>query len=54
VVQEKLAAGNNEEVWSQIDEEEQVMAAGDGSWIERSRRIFKRLQEEANGCLVAR
>ncbi len=27
----KLAVGNNEEVWSRIDEEEQVMVADDGS-----------------------
>jgi hypothetical protein len=27
----KLAVGNNKEVWSRIDEEEQVMAANDGS-----------------------
>jgi hypothetical protein len=49
----KLAVGNNEEGWSRIDEEEQAMAANGGSWIERSRRIFGRLQEEANGSLVS-
>jgi hypothetical protein len=49
----KLAAGNYEEGWSQIDEEEQAMAAGGGSWIERSGRRFGRLQEEANRSLVS-
>ncbi len=49
----KLAAGNNEEGWSRIDEEEQTMAADGGSWIKRSERIFGRLQEEANGSLVS-
>jgi hypothetical protein len=49
----KLAARNNEEGWSRIDEEEQVMAADGGSWIERSGRIFGRLQKEANGSLVS-
>jgi len=49
-----LAAGNNEEVWSEINEEEQAMVAGGGIWIKRSGRIFGRLQEEANGGLVAR
>jgi hypothetical protein len=48
----KLAAGNNEEGWSRIDEEEQAMAADGGSWIERSGRIFGRLREEANRSLV--
>jgi len=48
----KLAVGNNKEVWNRIDEEEQVMAANDGSCAKRSRRIFERLQEEANGCLL--
>jgi hypothetical protein len=50
----RLTVGNNEEVWSRIDEEEQEMAADDGSWIEQSGRIFERLQEEANEGLVAR
>ncbi len=50
----KLAVGNNKEVWSRIDEEEQVMATDDGSWVERNRRIFERLQEEANGCLLGK
>jgi hypothetical protein len=48
----KLAVGNYEEGWSQIDGEEQVMAANGGSRIERSGRRFRRLQEEANGSLV--
>jgi hypothetical protein len=30
------------------------MAADDGSWVKRSRRIFERLQEEANGCLLGK
>jgi hypothetical protein len=50
----KLAVGNNKEVWSRIDEEEQVMATDNGSWPKRSRRIFERLQEEANGCLLGK
>jgi len=50
----KLVVGNCKEVWSRIDEEEQVMAADSGSWAKRSRRIFERLQEEANGCLLGR
>jgi len=49
----KLAAGNYEEGWSRIDEEEQAMAADSGSWIKRSGRRFGRLQEEANGSLVS-
>jgi hypothetical protein len=28
----KLAVGNSKEVWSRIDEEEQIMAADGGSW----------------------
>jgi hypothetical protein len=40
---EKLVAGNNEEGWSRIDEEEQAMAADGGSWIKWSMRIFERL-----------
>ncbi len=39
----KLAVGNNKELWSRIDEEEQVLAANDGSWAKRSKRIFERL-----------
>jgi len=50
----KLAVGNSKEVWSRIDEEVQVMATDGGSWAKRSRRIFERLQEEANGCLLGR
>jgi len=50
----KLAVGNSKEVWNQIDEEEQVMAADDGSWAKWSRRIVERLREEANGCLLGR
>jgi hypothetical protein len=50
----KLAVGNSKEVWSRIDEEEQVMAADGGSWAKRSRRIFERLREEANGCLLGK
>jgi hypothetical protein len=53
VVQEKLVAGNYEEGWSRIDEEEQAMAADGGSWIERSGRIFEKLHKEANGGLVS-
>jgi hypothetical protein len=49
----KLAAGNYEEGWSQIDGEEQAMAADGGSWMERSGRRFRRLQEEANGSLMS-
>ncbi len=50
----KLAIGNSKEVWSRIDEEDQVMAANGGSWAKRSRRIFERLREQANGCLLGR
>jgi hypothetical protein len=50
----KLVVGNSKEVWSQIDEEEQVMAADGGSWAKRSRRIFEWLREEVNGCLLGR
>jgi len=50
----RLAVGNSKEVWSQIDEEEQVMAADGGSWAKQSRRIVERLREEANGCLLGR
>jgi hypothetical protein len=50
----KLAVGNSKEVWSRIDEEEQIMAVDGGSWEKRSRRIFERLREEANGCLLGR
>jgi hypothetical protein len=50
----KLAVGNNKEVWSRIDDEEQVMVADNGSWVERSRGIFERLHEEANGCLLGK
>jgi hypothetical protein len=48
----KLVVGNSKEVWSRIDEEEQIMAADNGSWAKRNRRIFKKLREEANGCLL--
>jgi len=48
----RLAAGNYEEGWSQIDGEEQAMAADDGSWMEWNGRRFRRLQEEANGSLM--
>jgi hypothetical protein len=44
-----LAAGNYEEGWSQIDGEEQAMAANGGSWMEWSGKRLERLQEEANG-----
>jgi len=30
------------------------MAADGGSWAKRSRRIFERLREEANECLLGR
>jgi len=50
----KLEVGNSKKVWSRIDEEEQVKAADGGSWAKRSRRIFERLREEANGCLLGR
>jgi len=50
----RLVVGNSMEVWSRNDEEEQVMAADDGSWAKRSRRIVERLREEANGCLLGR
>jgi len=50
----KLAVGNSREVWSRIDEEEQVMAADNGSWAKQSRRIFERLREEVNRCLLGR
>jgi len=48
----RLAARNYEEGWSRIDGEEQAMAADSGSWMERSGRRFRRLQEEANGSLM--
>jgi len=38
-----LAVGNYEEGLSQIDGEEQVIAADGGSWIERSGRRFEKL-----------
>jgi len=47
----RLAAGNYEEGWSQIDGEE--MAANGGSWMERSGRRFGRLKEEANESLMS-
>jgi hypothetical protein len=50
----KLAVGNSKEVWNRIDEEEQVMVADSGSWAKWSRRIFERLWEEANGCLLGK
>jgi len=49
----RLAAGNYEEGWSQIDGEEQAMATDGGSWMERSGRRFEKLQEEANGSLMS-
>jgi hypothetical protein len=30
------------------------MAMDGGSWAKRSRRIFERLREEANGCLLGK
>jgi hypothetical protein len=49
----KLAAGNYEEGWSRIDEEEKAMAVDGESRIEQSGRKFERLQEETNGSLVS-
>jgi len=49
----RLAAGNYEEGWSQIDGEEQAMATDGGSWMERSGRRFGKLQEEANRSLMS-
>jgi hypothetical protein len=50
----KLAVGNSKEVWSRIDEEEQIMATDGGSWAKQSRRVFERLREEANRGLIRR
>jgi hypothetical protein len=37
----KLVVGNSKEVWSRIDEEEQVMVADDGSRAKQNRKIFE-------------
>ncbi len=47
-----MAARSYEEGWSQIDGEEQAMAADSGSRIERSDWRFERLRKEANGSMV--
>jgi hypothetical protein len=49
----KLVAGNYEEGWSRIDEEEQAMAADGGAGQNGVEGFFKKLQEEANECLVS-